>query len=297
MPTATSTFGVNLVGGAVAVHLSSQPQSPHAADWPIAMPARSDGEPVDHKGPACPTVRPMIRHVIKSANQYPVHTLLSHEANVMYRVPPYQREYSWQKAQWEELFQDLLEADEAHFLGTIITLNQTTDAVNGGVLEVVDGQQRMTTLTLLLAAIYSVLKEHEGELDDDTRTDLTNLGRQIVRKSDGHPRVTPQIQANNLADYWTVLHEAGLKVEPAKKPYFAMRRPAKCFNYYRDSIRKLGESEGTGVVKTALRMLQAVQQAVLVKIEVASHADAFVLFESLNNRGMPQQPRRWRNQP
>ena len=45
--------------------------------------------------------------VIKSANQYPVHALLSHEGNVMYRIPPYQREYSWQKAQWEELFKDL----------------------------------------------------------------------------------------------------------------------------------------------------------------------------------------------
>jgi uncharacterized protein with ParB-like and HNH nuclease domain len=34
----------------------------------------------------------------------------------MYRIPPYQREYSWQKAQWEDLFQDLIEADGAHFL-------------------------------------------------------------------------------------------------------------------------------------------------------------------------------------
>jgi uncharacterized protein with ParB-like and HNH nuclease domain len=56
--------------------------------------------------------------VIKSANQYPVHALLSHEGNLMYRVPPFQREYSWQKAQWEDLFQDLIEADGAHFLGT-----------------------------------------------------------------------------------------------------------------------------------------------------------------------------------
>ena len=68
--------------------------------------------------------------VIKSANQYPVHMLLSNEGNLMYRIPPYQREYSWQKAQWEELFQDLIEADGAHFLGTIITLNMTTDAVH-----------------------------------------------------------------------------------------------------------------------------------------------------------------------
>jgi Protein of unknown function DUF262/Protein of unknown function (DUF1524) len=228
--------------------------------------------------------------VIKSANQYPVHALLSHEGNLMYRIPPYQREYSWQKAQWEALFQDLIEADGAHFLGTIITLNQTTDAVHSGVLELIDGQQRMTTLTLLMAAIYSVLREHYDELDEDTRIDATNLGRQLVRRSDGEPRVTPQIQGNNRDDYRTVLSDTGLKVDFNRKPYYPMRRVSRCFNYFRDSITKLAESEGVDPVKAAQRVLNAVQQAILVKIEVANHADAFVLFESLNNRGMPLTP-------
>ena len=182
--------------------------------------------------------------MIKSANQYPVHTLLSHEGNLMYRIPPYQREYSWQKAHWEDLFQDLIEADGAHFLGTIITLNQTTDAVHGRVLELIDGQQRMTTLTLLLAAVYSVLKQHYDELDDDTRTDVTNLGRQLVRKADGEPRVTPQIQGHNLDDYHTVLAEAGLKVDASKKPYFPLRRVAKCFNYFRELNQQIGRVPG-----------------------------------------------------
>jgi Protein of unknown function DUF262 len=152
-----------------------------------------------------------------------MHALLSHEGNLMYKIPPYQREYSWQKAQWEDLFQDLIQADGAHFLGTIITLNTTTDAVYSGVLELIDGQQRMTTLTLLLAAVYSVLKQHDDELDDDTRTDVTNLGRQLVRKADGEPRVTPQIQGHNRDDYHTVLAEAGLKVAtrviPDSRPF------------------------------------------------------------------------------
>ena len=228
--------------------------------------------------------------MIKSANQYPVHALLSHEGNLMYRIPPYQREYSWQKAQWEELFQDLIEADGAHFLGTIITLNTTTDAVHSGVLELIDGQQRMTTLTLLLAAVYSVLRQHYDELDEDTRTDVTNLGRQLVRKADGEPRVTPQIQGHNRDDYHTVLADAGLKVTSVWQPYFPIRRVAKCFSYFRGSISKLAESEGIGPVKAALRVREAVEQAILVKIEVANHADAFVLFESLNNRGMPLTP-------
>ena len=219
-----------------------------------------------------------------------MHTLLGHEGNLQYKIPPYQREYSWQKAEWEDLFQDLVEADGAHFLGTIITLNQTDDAAAKSVLELIDGQQRMTTLTLLLAAIYSLLKQHEVELDDDDRTDVTNLGRQLVRKQDGEPRVIPQTQGHNRDDYMTVLAEAGIRVAAARKPYFSARRIAKCYQHFRSSILKLAEAEDIRDVDAAMRMLTAVKQAVIVKIEVASHADAFVLFESLNNRGMPLTP-------
>lgn len=228
--------------------------------------------------------------MIKSANQYPVHTLFSHEGNILYRVPPYQREYSWHTMQWEALFEDLIEADGAHFLGTIITLDQTTDALEGNILHVIDGQQRLTTLTLLLAAVYSVLKEHLDELDDDTRTDVTNLGRLLVRKSDEQPRVTPQKQGHNLADYRKVLEMAGLPIRGDRKPYYPSRRIAKCYSYFRTAIVKLAETEGVTETESALRVHDAALRAIIVKIEVASHADAFVLFESLNNRGMPLSP-------
>lgn len=228
--------------------------------------------------------------MIKSADQYPVHTLFSHEGNVLYKIPPYQREYSWQKAQWEDLFEDLIEAEGAHFLGTIITLDQTLDALKGSTLHVIDGQQRLTTLTLLLAAVYSVLKENLDDLDDDERTDVTNLGRLLVRKSDQHPRVTPQRQGNNLSDYRLVLEEAGLPVKGEWKAYFPLRRIFKCYQYFRTAILKLAETEAITAPAAALRVHEAALRAVIVKIEVANHADAFVLFESLNNRGMPLSP-------
>lgn len=228
--------------------------------------------------------------MIKSANQYAIHTLLSHEGNVMYKIPPYQREYSWYKAQWEDLFQDLIEADGAHFLGTIITLDQTLDSLQSNDLQVIDGQQRLTTLTLLLAAVYSILDEHRETLDDDTRTDLTNLGRQLVRKSDKQPRLTLQNQGHNVDDYRTVLAEAGLPVENERRPYFPSRRISKCYRYFRSSIIKLAETDESSPAEAALKIHEAVVRAILVKIEVASHADAFVLFESLNNRGMPLSP-------
>lgn len=226
--------------------------------------------------------------MINSANPHPVHALLSYESDLRYQVPPYQRAYSWQKAQWEALFQDLVESEGDHFLGTIITLNATVESVGGQVLEVVDGQQRLTTLTLLLAAVYSVLQEEKDSLDDDARTDLVNLGRSLVRKSDGHLRLTPQTQGDNLQDYRAVLTAAGLPVESHKVAYYPTRKMARCFAYFREALGKLA-SDGDRTA-AALRVLDSARKAVLVKIEVASHADAFVLFESLNNRGMPLTP-------
>ena len=49
-------------------------------------------------------------------------------------------------------------------------------------LEVVDGQQRLTTLPLLFAALYQSLKLHEKDLDDDQRVELINLERKLVLK-------------------------------------------------------------------------------------------------------------------
>jgi hypothetical protein len=55
----------------------------------------------------------------------------------------------------------------------------------------------------------------------------------------GEPRVVPQIQGHNRDDYWAVLADAGLNVEPVKVPYFPLRRVAKCFSYFRGSISEL----------------------------------------------------------
>ena len=87
--------------------------------------------------------------MIKSVDDDPVFKLLAPEDTVVYQIPKYQREYAWTKQQWDELFDDLLEEEDArsgHFLGTIICINRTSNTTKENVLELVDGQQRMTTL-------------------------------------------------------------------------------------------------------------------------------------------------------
>ena len=54
--------------------------------------------------------------MIKSVNNYPVSQLFDIEAGVVYAIPRYQREYTWGKNQWENLFDDVLENDPGYFL-------------------------------------------------------------------------------------------------------------------------------------------------------------------------------------
>ena len=76
---------------------------------------------------------------------------------VIFEIPKYQREYTWGSREWEALFDDLTENDDGYFLGSIICINSATDTINAPKFEVVDGQQRLTTLSLFLAALYTTL--------------------------------------------------------------------------------------------------------------------------------------------
>jgi len=76
--------------------------------------------------------------MITSVNNYPVSQLFDIEAGVVYAIPRYQREYTWGKNQWENLFDDVLENDPGYFLGSIICINQSTDALSVQKLELVD---------------------------------------------------------------------------------------------------------------------------------------------------------------
>lgn len=225
--------------------------------------------------------------MIKSVNNYPVSQLFDIEAGVVYAIPRYQREYTWSKGQWESLFDDVQENDPGYFLGSIICINQTTDTLAVQRLEVVDGQQRLTTLSLLFAALYQSLKQHEKDLDDDQRVELINLKRKLVlKKGDDQLRVIPQIQNNNQNDYRAVLSDVGVISTFDTPAYAGNRKIFRAFRYFQSRIEEMVDGENDRLA-SIMGFLDKVSQACLVKIEVASHADAYTLFESLNNRGMP----------
>ena len=102
--------------------------------------------------------------MIQSADKFTVSDIFNIEKDVKYVIPKYQREYAWKKKNWEDLFDSLDESDPGHFLGSIICVSRSTDALKTTELEVIDGQQRLTTLSLLYAVIYEILSEIEKKI-------------------------------------------------------------------------------------------------------------------------------------
>ncbi len=224
--------------------------------------------------------------MIKSVYNYPVSTLLDIESGVVYAIPRYQREYTWSRAQWDALFEDLLDNELHYFLGSIICINQSLDALTVQSLELVDGQQRMTTLSLLLAAIYQSYRILPN-LGMEQQIELYNLKHKLaLKKKPDQPRLIPQVQNNNQQDYFAVLGQTGILDDVDPVPNAGNRRVLKAFRHFISRI-ELYLEHSADPIASLQALLEKVNTATLVKIEVAGHSDAYTLFESLNNRGVP----------
>jgi hypothetical protein len=239
--------------------------------------------------------------MIKIAQDRSVSQLFDNDSRVVYFVPRYQREYTWKEPQWEHLFYDILENEEEYFLGSIIIINHNSGSGSSDEvrrLEVVDGQQRIVTLSLLYAAIYSEL--NKCELDKFQSAELVGLIWRLIlkkhHKNIADPiRVIPQDfslnKNNDLKVYKAVLAKAGLaEAGFLKLPAIGLSSAEeglipKAYQYFQKKVSTLSDTDGEQKI-AIIRLLNKVNNAKLVEIDVESQADAYTLFESLNNRGI-----------
>ena len=234
----------------------------------------------------------------------------THGTREHYQVPKYQREYTWGKKQWETLMQDLVENDVGYFVGSIIVVKDGDDDDHTcqTIYEVVDGQQRLTTISLLMLALFEKLNSikdqisfEDEEAESDFSTCLADLRTKLVlkvRKEDDHTlpprrgwlekgkncylRVQPSTQNENLRDYKYALGQAGLIATTDCPSRHGNRRISRALNFF-----KLGLPDDHNEL---LKILAKINQLQFVFISVGSQSDAFTLFETLNNRGVPLSP-------
>ena len=237
------------------------------------------------------------------ANKLSFADLLKIEGNIEhYHIPKYQREYVWGRDEWETLINDIFENDPDYFVGSVIVISYT-DVRPGAekIYQVIDGQQRLTTLTILLAAIYSKFNNFKDTIDpedhdavSDFQVKLNSIRKKLIYNKaqvyndeiggfiDGNYqcflRVQPSTQNNNLSDYKYFFKECGLIARADSPKNFGNRRFSKAFQFFLqeipDDLNGLNE------------LLEKINRLVFIHIAVGTQADAFVLFETLNNRGV-----------
>lgn len=230
--------------------------------------------------------------MINNVEDPTVANILSTDMLKIYDIPRYQREYTWNQRDWANLYDDITQNDAGYFLGSFIVVNGTVNSKMDTIhYEVIDGQQRLTTLSLLLAALYTRIMEHKDSIDDDMMLDdIRPLRNRLILKSDkSMTRVIPQVQNHNLEDYrWILKEHIGLDAVMQKPKFLGLRKMSKAFNYFYDRLGEdVGNRDGIECVRCLLDICRLVCSAVVVQITVDSHADAYTLFASLNNRGVP----------
>ncbi len=223
-----------------------------------------------------------------------------------YHVPKFQREYTWGRNNWEVLLEDINDNDPGYFVGSIIVVSDKIDLRPNEekVYQVIDGQQRLTTIALILAALYKRYNEilENTEPDDEDIDDFTIKlnsikGKLVKSKKNFYDnenggfidskhmrflRVQPSTQSQNLDDFKYILSKVGIFKKITYPKYHGNRLIAKAFRFFYDNIPS--DKEGLD------ELLNKINSLIFIHISVGSQADAFTLFETLNNRGVPLSP-------
>ena len=203
-----------------------------------------------------------------------------------YRVPRFQRDYSWGPDEWDDLWQDTVElfqedAEPAHYLGYLVL--QSTDNRS---FDIIDGQQRMTTLSLLMLAAVAHLTEMAapGNPQDPELRRAAQLRTNYLGYLDPVslvPRSKLTLNRNDdvfYRDYLVPLQR--LPQRGLRASEHLLRR---AFLWYK---ARLGERSGTDGRAVASFVDTAVDKLFFTVITVTDELNAFKVFETLNARGV-----------
>jgi hypothetical protein len=191
-----------------------------------------------------------------------------------YIIPDFQRPYSWETDHCDKLWDDLItffnekeSKDDKYFLGNLVV------HASGDSYSVIDGQQRLTTLLLLIKALHQkagVVKALEEciKVKDPLTSDLTN-----------ELRITSNVLDRDRDQLYDLIFKNGANTgETAKLKINFIR--------LRDKITDWWASVGESTDKLNELILVLLDQVVLLPIHCESEDDALIIFETINNRGM-----------
>jgi len=195
--------------------------------------------------------------------------------NKKYIIPTYQRPYSWGKDNTEQLINDIYQSyylnEKEYFIGSMICIRRTESQ---NTFDVVDGQQRLTTLSLILSQLRKLIK------NQDIKNDLQNrlLPKDIYSEEVDEPRLTIRSKEYQLYKYYILQGDEDYKPEKTTGTQDLFIENSKVIFDY---LKEKEEDDLKNLTKYIL------QNIFIVFVQTDNFESSFRLFNVLNNRGLP----------
>lgn len=197
------------------------------------------------------------------------------QGDKQYTIPVYQRAYSWEESQWSVFLEDLKEAtkgDNHYFFGNVLLEKLSNDEPN----DIIDGQQRITTIIIFARALCNTLKAKKELLSDEEDVDNEEF---IKRIEEDYliARGKAKLQAVEYdRDYFKDFIIKGEAKHEPQTPSQTRIKEAK--EFFEEALKKLDTKE-------ILAIFKAMQKAEILSIPFTSKKDSVLMFELQNNRG------------
>jgi hypothetical protein len=207
-----------------------------------------------------------------------------------YRIPRFQRDYSWTESEWEDLWMDILGTitpggEPAHYMGYLVLQSD-----NDKVFDVIDGQQRLTTMNLIVLAVLKNLQRlvDAGKDPDRNRQRLDQIRQTYVGYLDPVTLVSrSKLTLNRNNDGYFQTYIVPLGHLPARGFRASEHGLRKAFEWFDKHVADYVAKE-TGDVGMALaQFVEAMSDKLFFTvITVTDELNAYKVFETLNARGV-----------
>lgn len=201
-----------------------------------------------------------------------------------YRVPRFQRPYSWDSSNVEDFWEDIVESETDYFIGSMVIFDD--DSASG----LVDGQQRLTTITMMLAAIRNELLELGAEQEANgiqtliERHDSKGKLRFVLQTESSYPFLQSAIQ--RMPGDAAVVEAVKIEERDIERAFRFISRQTHTIVTSAEATKGLSDEKGKERAKKDLEKLRdKLYGLAVVLVEVGDEDDATTIFQTLNSRG------------
>jgi hypothetical protein len=212
-----------------------------------------------------------------------------------FNVPTHQGNYRWKEDEVKQLFDDIIEAiagkDDSYFLGLMVFM-QSSDALS----VVLDGQQRLATSIMIMAAVRTWLSQFTEYKEDARQIQERFIGLTELGETQVQPRLHLNTANHTLFERYVINERPITEIQTALSSLkrfdpnrLMLEAVLYCHARLAEMVKEAGDSKkARDGLLTLVKYLK--DRVFVIRLVVSSEANAYTIFETLNDRGLELSP-------